>query len=312
MIKFENVTKSFKDDFWKKPKVVVDDLSFEVKEGALCGFLGANGAGKTTSIKAALSFIKIDSGKISYHPSMGKNFNEVRSQIGYFPEGPYFYPHMTGRDFCMYLGQLQSIPKNIVKERMNYWGERLAIAFAFDRKIRGYSKGMLQRLGFLSTLLHEPRLVILDEPLSGLDPLGRKEFKDILVSLNNKGTTIFFSSHIVSDVEEICDSLVVIRSGALFYSGKTEKLLNSQTSKDYRVAFHSKELSPRLKDIFKQIQEREGFYLGNIPNDKKSDFIEEMNNTNAELIEFGLERLSLEEIIYLTKDGSRDEVRGGK
>lgn len=301
MIKFEEVTKSFQDDFWKKPKVVVDKLSFEVSEGALCGFLGANGAGKTTSIKAALNFISIDSGKISYDQRMGSSFNEIRSKVGYFPEGPYFYPHMTGRDFCLYLGQLQSIPKHLVKERMESWGERLGIAFAFDRKVRGYSKGMLQRLGFLSTLIHDPKFIILDEPLSGLDPLGRKEFKDILVSLNNKGTTIFFSSHIVSDVEEICDSLVVIRSGKLFYSGKTEHLLNSQTSKDYRVAFKGTNKTEALGKIFTSIQERDGFFLGTVQKEHKESFLKEITNGDFDLLEFGVERLTLEEIIYNSK-----------
>lgn len=301
MLKFQDVTKSFKDDFWKAPKVVVDKLSFEVQEGALCGFLGANGAGKTTSIKAALNFIQIDSGEISFHAKMGSSFNEIRSNIGYFPEGPYFYPHMTGREFCLYLGQLQSIPRSLVLERMSYWGDRLAISFAFDRKIRGYSKGMLQRLGFLSTLIHEPKFIILDEPLSGLDPLGRKEFKDILVSLNNKGTTIFFSSHIVSDVEEVCDSLVVIRSGELFYSGKTEDLLNRQTSKDYRVAFNCSSLPESVASIFEPIQSRENFYLGKVALENKEKFINELNNSNIDLVEFGLERLSLEEIIYKSK-----------
>lgn len=301
MLKFQDVTKSFKDDFWKTPKIVVDKLSFEVQEGALCGFLGANGAGKTTSIKAALNFIQIDSGSISFHSKMGKNFNEVRSSIGYFPEGPYFYPHMTGREFCLYLGQLQSIPRSLVLERMDYWGERLSIAFAFDRKIRGYSKGMLQRLGFLSTLIHEPKFIILDEPLSGLDPLGRKEFKDILVSLNNKGTTIFFSSHIVSDVEEVCDSLVVIRSGELFYSGKTEDLLNRQTSKDYRVAFNCSELPKGIVEIFEPIQNRGRFHLGRVSIDNKERFINEISNNEIDLVEFGVERLSLEEIIYMSK-----------
>lgn len=302
MLKFEHVTKSFQDDFWKKPKKVVNDLSFEVVPGSLCGFLGANGAGKTTSIKATLDFIKIDSGKISFSEQLGKTPMEIRSKIGYFPEGPYFYPHMTGRQFCLYLGQLQKIPNKDITQRMNYWGERLSIAFAFDKKIRGYSKGMLQRLGFLSCLIHEPKLIILDEPLSGLDPLGRKEFKDILLELNNKGVTIFFSSHIVSDVEEICDSLVVIKSGELFYSGRTDSLLNTQTSKNYRVAFLGKRVPNDVGDFYKSLKNRDNYHLGVIPKDKKDDFLESLKRENADLQELVLERMTLEEIIYKSKE----------
>lgn len=301
MIKFENVSKSFQDDFWKKPKRVVNNLSFEVNKGSLCGFLGANGAGKTTSIKATLGFIHIDSGQISFDREMGKTPMEIRSRIGYFPESPYFYPHMTGHDFCMYLGQLQSIPKAKILERMNYWGERLAIAFAFEKKIRGYSKGMLQRLGFVSTLIHEPRLVILDEPLSGLDPVGRKEFKDILIDLNNRGVTIFFSSHIVSDVEEICDGLVVIRNGELFYSGKTEDLLNKETTKNLRVKFYAEKIPQDIQNSYTPIKNRDNFHIGTIPLEDKDKLLQSLLRENGSIHELILEKQSLEEIIYNTK-----------
>jgi ABC-2 type transport system ATP-binding protein len=300
MLNFDNVTKSFREDFWKKPKEVVKQLSFSVSEGSLCGFLGANGAGKTTSIKATLGFIQIDSGNISFNPKMGRGAEEIRSNLGYFPEAPYFYPHMTGKEFCEYLGRLQSVSTSLIRERMITWGDRLSISFAFDRKIRSYSKGMLQRLGFVSTLIHNPKFIILDEPLSGLDPLGRREFKDIMIDLNKSGVTIFFSSHIVGDVEEICDSLVVIRQGELFYSGPMEALINNQTSKNYRVAFSSDSEPMQMGDYIKVYNKLSNTYQALIPVDKKEVFLKDLYEKSGDLQELVLERLSLEEIIYKT------------
>jgi ABC-2 type transport system ATP-binding protein len=281
-------------------------LSFSIKEGSLCGFLGANGAGKTTSIKATLGFIKIDSGNISFDPQMGKSSREIKSNIGYFPEAPYFYPHMTGGEFCEYLGKLQSISIEKIRERMEYWGDRLSISFAFDRKIRGYSKGMLQRLGFVSTLIHAPKFIILDEPLSGLDPLGRREFKDILIDLNKNGVTVFFSSHIVSDVEEICDSLVVIREGELFYSGAKESLINNQTSKDYRVSYSVPNELVGFEEGLSIYNSSGNSHQAILSVEKKEEFITRLHQAGGSLQELALERLTLEEIIYKSRNG---EVR---
>lgn len=227
---------------------------------------------------------------------------DIRSNIGYFPEGPYFYPHMTGRQFCLYLGQLQKIRRQEITTRIKYWGERISIAFALDRKIRGYSKGMLQRLGFLSALIHEPKFIILDEPLSGLDPLGRKEFKDILLELNKRDVTIFFSSHILSDVEEICDSLVVIKTGELFYSGNTDHLINSQTSKNYRVAFWAEKLPSALSNVFHVVNERDSFISGVVPVERKDEFLKIISQERIVLEELAIERMTLEEIIYKSKE----------
>jgi len=300
MVKFDTVMKSFQEDFWKKPKVVLDSLSFQVEKGSICGFLGANGAGKTTSLKAMLGFIPIDSGEISFDSEMGSKRDEILSNLGYFPEAPYFYTHMTGMEFCLYLGKLQSVPMSQLTSRIKEWGDRLNISYALEKRIRGYSKGMLQRLGFLTSLLHDPKFVLLDEPLSGLDPLGRKEFKDILVELNNRGVTIFFSSHIVADVEEICDSLVVIREGKLFYSGKTKDLLDQRTAKDLRVSFSSHVKPDKSLKTFKPIKVSGNDYLGTLSEDEKSVFIEYISSSKGNLYEFQLERLSLEEIIYLS------------
>lgn len=303
MLEFYNVIKSFQEDFWKPQKVILDELNFKLDEGALCGFLGANGAGKTTSIKAILGFISIDSGRISFDPSMGKTFNEIKSHIGYFPEHPYFYPFMTGREFCHYLGKLQQVDRKTINENMTSWSKELNIEFALDQKIKTYSKGMLQRLGFVTALIHSPRFVILDEPLSGLDPVGRKEFKDVLVGLNKKGVTIFFSSHIVSDVEEICDSLVVIKDGKTFFNGPKKQLLGQSLTNDFKIGFH---LSGSLSDIssFKSVKvlkkDQEEIFL-NVSDSEKDGLIDYMLKQGATLTLLEMEKSTLEEIVYATK-----------
>jgi ABC-2 type transport system ATP-binding protein len=210
MITFNNITKSFKTDFWAKPFKALDCVSFTIREGELTGFLGANGAGKTTSIKIMMKFIWQNAGEVIYSNKLGINQMEIFSNLGFVPERPYFYPHLTGREFLSFAGELCKVTRNDLKTAIDKWGEQFQIAHAIDRKVRGYSKGMLQRLGIISSLIHNPKIIILDEPLSGLDPVGRKEIKDALLDLNKQGKTIFFSSHIVSDVEEISIKVLVV------------------------------------------------------------------------------------------------------
>lgn len=306
MLKFINVTKSFKEDFWKEGKVVLNDLSFTLEEGSLCGFLGANGAGKTTSIKSLLGFISIDSGEIKFSENLGKSIDEVKAKVGYFPERPYFYAHMTGMEFCLYLGKLQGVAPKKLHENILAWSKKLKIDFALDRKINHYSKGMLQRLGFVSCLIHDPKLIILDEPLSGLDPLGRKDFKDIMVELNRSGVTVFFSSHIVSDVEEICDSLVVISEGKKVYEGKTKDLILESSQLQYKVSLQMNSSFENLKSKFsslKLLNENSNTTQVLIEANEKDNLLQEALKSNWVIEEVSKTSPSLEQIIYRT-DGS--------
>ena len=219
MIKFENVTKSFQEDFWKQPKKALDNLSFEIASGRVTGFLGRNGAGKTTSIKIMLEFIKADSGRVHYSPELGKNMREIKSNIGYLPERPYFYPDLKGREFIKLLLNLSGKKLRNHHQDLKLWSEKLKIDHALDQKIRGYSKGMLQRLGFISAIIHDPKFIIMDEPLSGLDPIGRHELKTAIMDLKDLGKTIFFSSHIVQDLEEVSEDILLIQDGKFLKGG---------------------------------------------------------------------------------------------
>ena len=233
MITFKEVSKSFQEDFWKPKSWALDNLSFSLEEGKVTGFLGRNGAGKTTSIKIILDFIRPDKGLVSFSKSLGNRQRDIKSNIGYLPERPYFYPELTGKDFCRYLIELNDKKFKDYNKRFLELAETLKMTSALDQKMKGYSKGMLQRIGFISTVLHDPKLIIMDEPLSGLDPIGRKELKEAILNEKSQGKTIFFSSHIVPDLEEVSDNILLIEKGKKIKEDRLENLLEEVQQRYY-------------------------------------------------------------------------------
>jgi ABC-2 type transport system ATP-binding protein len=285
MLKLNNITKVFKTDVLRQPFVALDDVSFEIKEGSVTGFLGANGAGKTTSIKIIMDFIKATKGSVEFDSAFGKNKTEIFKKIGYLPERPYFYPNITGRDFCYYMAALCEVSKGRIDEQILKWAPRLKIDFALDRELKTYSKGMLQRIGFLVTLIHDPTLIILDEPLSGLDPIGRKDIKDLIKELKNEGKTLFFSSHIVSDVEEICHNVIFLKDGKLVYDGRVDKLIHEH-------------IKPSCEIVF----EDDGFHKIIISNEEKKSKLEELLSKNINIYSIDTVKPTLEEIFYKVRN----------
>jgi ABC-2 type transport system ATP-binding protein len=285
MIKFENISKKYQNNFWEKPFYALDNVSFEIKKGDLVGFLGANGAGKTTLIKILMSFSKQSTGEVKFDESLGTSKNQIKSNIGYLPERAYLYQHLTGREFLNYIGSLNSIAGSDLKILIKKWSEKILIDYALDRQIKGYSKGMQQRLGFISALIHNPKFLVLDEPLSGLDPIGRKEFKSILKELNTQGVTIIFSSHIVSDVEEICNKVVFIEKGKLIYQGAIDSLILEHSNDQYVARYF---LDSKIESI--RFSEKE-----------KNITLSKMISQNLNLLELEKEKPTLEEIIYKIK-----------
>lgn len=223
MIELNNVCKQFTVDFWKKPKCILDHISTTIPAGVITGFLGENGAGKTTMMKIILNFIKADSGQIRFDPALGDDITKIYSHIAFMPERPYFYAQLTGLQFADYMGKLQGLKRNDLNLNITKWSEKLEIAYAMNLKIKHYSKGMLQKLGLLCCLLHSPKFLILDEPLSGIDPYGRKVIKDILIDLSaNQGVGILFSGHILSDMEEFAHQVLFLGQGKIIYSGTVQ------------------------------------------------------------------------------------------
>lgn len=297
LLQFNKVTKIFKADIFGKSFKALDELSFSVDEGSLIGFLGANGAGKTTSIKILMGFIDKNEGEIVFSDKLGKSKDKILSNIGYFPERPYFYPNLTGREFITYVGKLNDLSIEKINSAAAYWGERFKISFAYDRKINSYSKGMLQRLGFVCSLVHDPLLLILDEPLSGLDPIGRKEIKDVMRELKKEGKTVFFSSHIVSDVEEVCEKVVVIEKGKLIYQGEIDTILHSG---DENVSGYELSYKGQMKAEFQQylLHEKGNIITLDIAQDVRDETIKIILNSGFDLLSLQKHKISLEEFVY--------------
>jgi len=229
LIAVEGLEKTFRIGFTRKKVAAVQGISFSVAEGDIFGFLGPNGAGKTTTIKMLTGLIAPSGGqaKLFGHslPSAA-----ARKNIGFLPENPYIYPFLTPLEFVELCGRLSGLRGRALRDRAKYVLERTGVWYAADRPARRLSKGMLQRAALAAALVADPALLILDEPMSGLDPVGRKEVKDLIIEERAAGRTIFFSTHILGDVETLCDRVTIMRKGKIVVAGKLDDLLsrNSQ------------------------------------------------------------------------------------
>jgi len=228
ILAIEGLTKSYPTGFWRKPVRVLSDLSCDVHENEIVGFLGPNGAGKTTTIKILNRLAFPDAGKVTLFGEDVRGGTEFRRRIGFMPEQPYFYEYLTGVEFLRLCGQLCGMPRGETESRSSELLSRVGLSEARDTSIRKYSKGMMQRLGLAQALLHDPELVILDEPMSGLDPMGRMEVRGLIRELKAAGKTVFFSSHIISDVEALCDRVIMLHKGRKVAEGRVEELIGAE------------------------------------------------------------------------------------
>jgi ABC-2 type transport system ATP-binding protein len=235
VVEIENLTKDYEVGFWRKRKVrALDGLTLSVEGGGIFGFLGANGAGKTTTLKLLMRLIYPTEGRARI---LGRDINDVsmHARIGYLPENPYFYDYLTAREFLSYCAELFGYSR---MERKQLAAELLSRVRldekSWDKQLRKYSKGMLQRVGLAQALVNDPEIVFLDEPMSGLDPIGRREVRDLIASLRTKGTTVFMCSHILSDIEVLCDRVAILNRGRLSETGTLEEL-RARTGDDRRI-----------------------------------------------------------------------------
>lgn len=214
-IEIENLRKSYPVGFWRsKEKVGLHGLSLTVNEGEVFGCLGPNGAGKSTTLKLLMGLTFPTSGSASI---LARDVNDpaVKAQIGFLPEQPYFYDYLTPAELLDYYAQLSGVPTDVRRRRVPEMLERVGLASAAKTQLRKFSKGMLQRVGIAQAIIHDPKIVFLDEPMSGLDPVGRREVRELMAALHQEGKTVFFSTHILSDAEALCDRVAVLHEGKL-------------------------------------------------------------------------------------------------
>lgn len=296
VLEIRNLSKTFRTGFWLKKTVALRDVSLTVKENEIYGFLGPNGAGKTTTIKTILGLIFPDSGSISI---FGRDYRDIstRRLIGYAPEQPYFYEYLTAYEFLRFYGSLFGIPSYELKRRIPVLLEMVGLSGKESLQLRKFSKGMLQRIGLAQAMINDPKFLILDEPMSGLDPIGRREIRDLILALKKSGKTVFFSTHILSDVEMICDRVAIIIQGEIRKEASLSELLSIDYS-DVEIAFKSDALS--LKEELKRI----GIIIKDVGDTsylliKKSDIssvIDLIRSGGGEIISIVPKRRTLEDV----------------
>lgn len=296
MLTVNNLVKDYSTGFLKKTTRVLKAVNFSVNKGEIFGFIGPNGAGKTTTFKSILNFVSITDGEIKINGKSNKD-NELKSYIGYLPESPYFYDYLTGEELLKYMGQLHAIEKNVLNERIDELLMKVNMDHARKIQLRKYSKGMLQRVGVAQALINDPEFLILDEPMSGLDPIGRREIRDLILEQKEKGKTILLSSHILSDVESLCDRVGVILNGVVVKVGALSELYREINS-DYEML-----LNCNRDDILNLIQsseiainERAGFIVLRFEENKKKEVVTKILESEIEMISLFPLRKSLEGI----------------
>jgi ABC-2 type transport system ATP-binding protein len=232
VLNVEHIRKSF-GDF-----TAVDDVSFSMNEGVIFGFIGPNGAGKTTTIRMIMNIIIPDSGHISLFEN--SHIEKAIDQIGYLPEERGMYRKMKVGDLLFFLSKLKSMPKQKAKKEIEFWLERMQLADWKKKKIEELSKGMQQKLQFIGTVLHKPKLLILDEPFGGLDPINQNLIKDILLELKKNGTTIIFSTHVMESAEKLCEDIFLINKGKMVLYGKLSELKKGFGRQNIHIEYDGK------------------------------------------------------------------------
>ncbi len=298
LIDVRDLSKRFKIGlFTKKVVDAVKRVSFDVRRGEIFGFLGPNGAGKTTCIKMLTGLIEPTGGEAYL---FGKKVPSVESRenIGFLPENPYVFPYLTPREFVTMCGQLSGMRGSKLEKRTMEVLTVVGIAYAADRQVRRLSKGMLQRTGLAAALVADPEMLILDEPMSGLDPVGRKEVRDIIFRERDQGRTIFFSTHILSDVESMCDRVTILRQGEVVVSGEIRALLRGDVlHTEITLAGLTEEGRRALGALEVELSERPGVWVVDVKGDAKvREVLEVALAQGAQVVEVSPKKETLEDL----------------
>lgn len=295
VIKTHALHKTYRTGFWMNQMVTtLKNCSIEVFQGETFGLLGPNGAGKTTLLKTLLGIIRPTKGDGTL---LGEPLGDraIKSRIGYLPENPYFYDFLTGWEFLEYTAGLFQLSKSVQKQRIPELLDLVGLsrASAQKKQLRQYSKGMLQRVGMAQTLINNPEVVFLDEPMSGLDPLGRYQMREIILSLKAQGKTIFFNSHVLSDVELICDRIGILAKGELICCGDLETLLGPADLYQVRGQNGDPE---QLAEWIADLEIENNQWHGHLNQDSNPQlFLSKLEATGGTLVGMNLAKPSLEE-----------------
>ncbi len=305
------LTKEYAVGFWRKrPYLALDHLTIDIEAGEVFGFLGPNGAGKTTTLKLLMQLVYPTSGRAEL---LGRPAGDVsvKRRIGYLPENPYFYDYLTAEELLTYFAGLFGYVGRDRTTRVNRLLDEVGIAGERRLQMRTFSKGMLQRVGIAQALINDPELVIFDEPMSGLDPLGRRDVRALILRLRDRGCTVFFSSHVLSDAEALCSRVAILAKGRLMTSGRLDEMLHFQVRGWELVAsgvtpelFAS--ISPRATRV---ITLGAGRYTFDLPPDPPPDrLLEELSVAGASLVSLNPLRETLEDLFV--QQVSRPELAG--
>jgi ABC-2 type transport system ATP-binding protein len=295
-----DLQKTFHPGLFEASIEVLKGLSFEVERGEIFGFLGPNGAGKTTTIKAITEIIYPDAGEITVcglpHTSI-----DAKRRIGFMTESPYIYPHLSGREYLHFCGDLLELDRSGVEQRIVTVLDEVGMGGRADRKMGTYSKGMLQRVALAQALLGNPELLILDEPMSGLDPVGRRDVRDIILAQAAAGVTVFFSSHIIPDVEMICDRVAIIVGGTVRAIGAVSELVSAEAT-SYEATFVGAVPSD-LRTPLEADHVASGASWVRVAAENRHDLVAELGDLDAQVVSLSPVRATLEDLLMRHYEG---------
>jgi ABC-2 type transport system ATP-binding protein len=304
-----DLEKTYAVGFWRKtPRVALRPLNLTVEEGEIFGFLGPNGAGKTTTLKLLMGLVFPTGGTARI---LGKDISDsaIKAQIGFLPEQPYFYDYLTAKELLEYYAQLSGVEAKERSSRAEKMLARVGLADAARVQLRKFSKGMLQRVGLAQAMVHEPRLLFLDEPMSGLDPMGRREVRDLIEELKQQGKTVFFSTHILSDAEALCDRVGIIHQGELRGIGHVAELTSSVAGK-VELIWYGSAVPAGFSTLGAECHVSGETMRAVVAEAQQEAALEILRRERLRLISLTPVRSSLEEY-YLQKVNSAAEAAGG-
>ena len=300
-IEILDLEKSYSVGFWRKrPKLALRPLRLTIEQGEVFGFLGPNGAGKTTTLKLLMGLVFPTAGTARLL-GLAHDDPRVKSQIGFLPEQPYFYDHLTARELLNYYAQLSGMPAKGRAARVDQMLARVGLSDSAGVPLRKFSKGMLQRVGLAQAILHHPKLVFLDEPMSGLDPIGRREVRDLIQQLRAEGRTVFFSTHILSDAEALCDRVGIIHQGELRGVGTVAELTSEKQGKVELVFYaHGQQVPPAIVALGVEARLSGDMVNAVLPEAQQEAALDLLRRERLKLVSLTPLRRSLEEY-YLQK-----------